>query len=268
MSSTDKPVYPDTLRVLSLGAGVQSSAVLLMADAGELPPIDVAVFADTQAEPAEVYAHLERLTAAVSIPVVRVTAGDLAAQALSTTARMGQAIPVFMSSGGIAHRICTERYKIRPIRRWMQRARDGRAVVQSFGISLDEVHRMRDSRDTWISHRYPLVDARMTRHDCHRWLAAHGWDAPRSACYFCPYHSDDEWRRLRDTNEWSRAVTFDRQLRAVNDERRTNPEVSSLRADPYLHRSLRPLDAVDLSTQEDHGQLSMFGEECAGVCGV
>jgi hypothetical protein len=38
-----------------------------------------------------------------------------------------------------------------------------------------------------------------------------------------------------------------------------------------LHASLVPLDQVDLSTPEDHGQLSLldgFGMECEGMCGI
>lgn len=46
------------LRVLSLGAGVQSTTLALMAAHGEIEPPDCAIFADTQWEPAEVYAHL------------------------------------------------------------------------------------------------------------------------------------------------------------------------------------------------------------------
>ena len=40
------------INVLSLGAGVQSSAMALMAAKGEITPMpDCAIFADTQAEP-------------------------------------------------------------------------------------------------------------------------------------------------------------------------------------------------------------------------
>lgn len=45
------PAQPRTVRVLSLGAGVQSSTLLLMAVHGEIQ-IDRAIFADTQSEPA------------------------------------------------------------------------------------------------------------------------------------------------------------------------------------------------------------------------
>jgi hypothetical protein len=36
-------------RILNLGAGTQSSVLLVMHDRGELPPVDVAIFSDTQA---------------------------------------------------------------------------------------------------------------------------------------------------------------------------------------------------------------------------
>ena len=37
------------MRILSLGAGVQSSTLALMIARGQLPPIDGAIFADVQA---------------------------------------------------------------------------------------------------------------------------------------------------------------------------------------------------------------------------
>ena len=67
------------MRILSLGAGVQSSTLLLMAVHGELE-LDRAIFADTQWEPAAVYSWLETLVPLAEragIPVVIVTAGNL-----------------------------------------------------------------------------------------------------------------------------------------------------------------------------------------------
>ena len=59
---------PD-LRVLSLGAGVQSSALALMIEKGEIPMVDCAIFADTGAEPEKVYEWLEYIKSQVSYPV-------------------------------------------------------------------------------------------------------------------------------------------------------------------------------------------------------
>lgn len=47
------------LRILSLGAGVQSTTLALMAAHGEIGPMpDCAIFADTGWEPKAVYEHL------------------------------------------------------------------------------------------------------------------------------------------------------------------------------------------------------------------
>jgi 3'-phosphoadenosine 5'-phosphosulfate sulfotransferase (PAPS reductase)/FAD synthetase len=47
------------LRVLSLGAGVQSTTLALMAAHGEIEPPHCAIFADTGWEPRAVYDHLD-----------------------------------------------------------------------------------------------------------------------------------------------------------------------------------------------------------------
>ena len=51
---------PD-LRILSLGAGVQSSTLLMKIYNGEIAPVDAAIFADTGNEPKEVYDWFEFL---------------------------------------------------------------------------------------------------------------------------------------------------------------------------------------------------------------
>lgn len=60
MGSGAVPDEP-TIRVLSLGAGVQSTTLALLAVEGVLPKPDAAVFADTGWEPRRVYDHLDRL---------------------------------------------------------------------------------------------------------------------------------------------------------------------------------------------------------------
>ena len=49
------------LRILSLGAGVQSSTLALMIEKGQVPMVDAAVFSDTFGEPKAVYEWLEWL---------------------------------------------------------------------------------------------------------------------------------------------------------------------------------------------------------------
>lgn len=67
---------PDTITILSLGAGVQSTALALMAERGLIDKPTAAIFADTGDEPASVYEHLERLRGMVSFPIYVVKEGN------------------------------------------------------------------------------------------------------------------------------------------------------------------------------------------------
>ncbi len=97
------------IRVLSLGAGVQSTVLALMACDGTLPGLDAAVFADTGWEPPAVYEQVDRLAAElarVDIPLYRVSSGNLRADTLDpghrfvsvpyfTLAPAGTEVPVY-----------------------------------------------------------------------------------------------------------------------------------------------------------------------------
>lgn len=65
--SISKQVENASMRVVSLGAGVQSTVMLLMALHREIKPIpDVVIFADTGFEPLGVYDHLNWIEAEVA----------------------------------------------------------------------------------------------------------------------------------------------------------------------------------------------------------
>jgi 3'-phosphoadenosine 5'-phosphosulfate sulfotransferase (PAPS reductase)/FAD synthetase len=118
------------VKILSLGAGVQSSTVLLMAFSGELERPDYAIFADTQSEPKAVYDYLDYLEGIVSgvIPVLKVTRGNLGENYLATidqSKNVKSQPPFFVinhagdgqDKGGMLWRQCTENYKLIPIRK-------------------------------------------------------------------------------------------------------------------------------------------------------
>jgi hypothetical protein len=265
------------LTVLSLGAGVQSTTLALMAARGEIPAPDCAIFADTGWEPKAVYDHLDRLEAALPFPLYRVSAGNIRDSIVArrnTTGGRFASVPWFTldptGKKGMGRRQCTSEFKLKPIR---QKLRDlvGAVLRQRLpidsvnvliGISTDEVSRMKPSRDRWIKNVWPLIDAGMSRRDCVRWLEERQWKAPKSACIGCPFHSNAMWRELRDLHpaEWADAVEVDRQLRQGN--------ARGMRAQEYMHAARVPLDKVDLSTSEDRGQSNLFNNECEGMCGV
>ena len=174
----------------------------------------------------------------------------------------------------MGRRQCTSEYKIKPLiakQREIaglstgQRCKEHR-ITTVIGISLDEIQRMKDPVFPWIRNEYPLVDQRMTRNDCLLYHSKRDLERPpRSACIGCPYHSDNEWRNIRDHDpeSWADAIFVDDQLR-------NNPQVAArmFQGRAYLHAKRIPLRLVDLSTEEDRGQLSMFGNECEGMCGL
>ena len=142
------------LNIISLGAGVQSSTMALMAAHGEITPMpDCAIFADTGAEPQEVYDYLAYLTPLLPFQVHVVSGGNLEEDfyaALSDPkGRCGQ--PPLMvwnhakGMGGRLWRECTKEYKLSPIRRKVRELSNGNPVRQLIGISLDEAHRMKPS---------------------------------------------------------------------------------------------------------------------------
>jgi hypothetical protein len=272
----------EPIHILSLGAGVQSSTLALMAAAGEVTPMPTAaIFADTQDEPASVYKWLDWLEKQLPFPVYRVTSGKLSEGALRLrTSKKGKTyfyikLPLFTLSkdgdkGMIGQRNCTEDYKIRPIRRELLRVAGisprerNLRVIQWIGISLDEAHRMKTFRGPWAKNRWPLIEMNMHRRHCLDWMASHKFPTPpRSACVYCPFHSDRQWRELRDNSpaEFAEAVRFER---ALNQARGQQLSAS------YLHAKRIPLDQVDFSTDTERGQgmLAGFGNECEGMCGV
>lgn len=269
------------LRVLSLGAGVQSTTLALMAAHGEIGPMpDCAIFADTGWEPVAVGAHLRWLTSpnVLPFPVHIVSAGNIREDLLKAAeGERWASIPAFTrtlkgrrAEIGMIRRQCTKDYKIVPIRRKVRelagltrrRSPAFPVVEQWIGISLDEAIRMKPSFEAWQVNRWPLIERRMTRLDCLRWLERHGYPLPpKSSCVGCPFHSDAMWREIRDRDPeaWSEAVEVDRAIRTG---------LRGIRGEVFLHHSARALDQADLTTAADRGQLDLFGNECEGLCGV
>jgi hypothetical protein len=113
---TDRISRP-ALRLLSLGAGVQSTTVLLLACDGAIPRFDYAVFADPGWEPRAIYENLARLRAhagRAGIPVHPVSAGNIRTDALDPQRRfVSMPLHVLNADGsqGLARRQCTSEYK-------------------------------------------------------------------------------------------------------------------------------------------------------------
>ena len=280
-----KPPPPTKYNVLSLGSGVQSTCMALMAAKGEITPMpDFAIFADTMSEPKSVYKHLSWLELRLPFPIYKVTQGNLEDASMKAKIRqrdgkkyVERTIPLFGIKADGSHtaaigRACTSNYKIKPIYKFLRskceikRGQKDTSVTSLVGISWDEIERMRDSKYAWAQHRYPLVEMKMTRNDCKIWLKKNGYEEPpRSACYYCPFHNNSDWRDLKknDPKDFERAVEFDKKIRQFYKDNDDYP------MKVFLHSSCKPLDEVDLSTDEEKGQMTWdFKAECEGMCGV
>jgi hypothetical protein len=253
-----------------------------MAAKGEIGPMpEAAIFADTLAEPASVYNWLDWLEKQLPFPVIRVVQGEgLEKDALRVRRRkdgQGNWVPSGVphysrnadGSDGHGPRQCTHAFKIRPIMRAaraLMKEHEATRVVQWIGISLDEIVRMKPSRVGYATNRHPLIDARLRRHDCLLWMQRNGFPLPpRSACRFCPYKSNEEWKRLKETEpeEFQKAVEFERRYQQAK-----TTTVRQKGFIPFLHSSRVPLDQVDFRNDLDRGQGWLWGNECAGMCGV
>ena len=272
---------------LSLGAGVQSSVMLMLAIQGKIERPDHVIFADTGWEPAAVYEHLgwlreQCIKAGIPLHITRADAPRI--QNIRIDAMTGYKtetgiqrwqgrMPLFVDNQGKKGQIarqCSREYKIQPIRKMQrqlmgyrprQRIPIGRAVIM-IGFSTDEKHRAFQGKDAWNENIFPLIiDMRMSRTDCRSWWDEHYPHRPlqKSACVGCPYHSDAEWLRIKEESpqEFEDDCTFDESIRRV----------AGLRCDAYLHPSLKPLRDVNLG----EGQNGMDLNEdllCAGGCGT
>lgn len=270
-----RPLEDARLRVLSLGAGVQSCALALMSARGELPPLDAAIFADTGDEKRATYRYLDWLEGQLPFPLIRVKRPGLSlgahamACAQRETGSSASTPPYFLTEpNGMAPKQCNADFKrdvvTRGVRALMAERgvelAGGRAVVEQWiGFTTDELRRLSPHRKKFIRCRWPLIEARMTRDDCERWFELRQLPTPpKSSCVFCPYQSDRQWLAMKangSDDDWARAVQFDAAIR---------PFHSGATGAAFVHRSCRPLPEVDLA--QPAGDL--FRLECEGMCGV
>ena len=266
------------MHIISLGAGVQSSTMALMAARGEITPMpDCAIFADTGAEPQEVYDWLDWLEKQLPFPVHRVMWKEGLTRNIEDSLAGGRfaSMPAFTesatSAGGMLRRQCTREFKIQPItqkvrelvglKKGKHAPRNEVLVSQWIGISRDEIQRMKDMREKWIDGRWPLLELKMTRWHCLEWMQKNGYmEPPRSACVYCPYHSNAEWQHLKNNypEAWEEAQRIDALIR---------DGVPGTKEKLYLHRDMKPLAECNLTTPESAGQISWL-DECEGMCGM
>ena len=277
------------LRVLSLGAGVQSSTVLFKMLDQEIKPADIAIFADTGNEPKEVYVWLDYLKDLMKdkmdFYVVRndENTGHIIDDYKSASGRHSL-IPLHIKRAdgttSINMRTCTSEYKIKPLQRKVKKilggSLRGKCVEMVMGISYDEIQRAKIPSNKWQINCYPLVENKITRSDCKHWISHTDYgQPPRSACIICPYHDNKEWKNLKDNypDEFEYAVKFDEWLRDPNSNSaalqkfRDYNEKKQTPSEQYVYKGKVPLKEATFDEPSDF-QGTLFDDECEGMCGI
>jgi hypothetical protein len=275
--------------VLNLGAGVQSTALFLLAREPDAKfRFDIAIFADTGEEPAAVYKHLDHLRSLGKPEIwVRSTGrlGDDLIHGRNSTGQRFVSIPAFTKNAegrvGMVPRQCTAEYKIevvnRAIRRELlglkprQRVPKGTVIHQYFGISTDEAARAERAKKRFagVKHtvpHWPLIEMGWSRTDCVEYLRDKLPHAvPKSSCVFCPYRTNLSWRHLKQTDPdgWARAVEIDAALRD-----KSSVATRGFRQELFVHRTCVPLPVIDFDALAPTTIDPMAVSECHGMCGL
>ena len=253
--------------------GIQSTALYLMSSMGDIERADEAVFADPGAEHPETYNLInfildwQKKNDGIPLHIIKKSLKDDILKGENSTGQKFATIPAFTKTktgGAILRRQCTREYKIYPV---VTKIREIYGIKKHkrmpmtelwLGISTDEASRMKDSRLPRIVNRYPLVEERLSRSDCSRWIKKNNFPVPvKSSCVFCPYQGDSQWKNLKEKypESFELASKIDDAIRNVSSRGERQPI--------YLHRQLKPLREIDFNSQQD-----LFDEECEGYCGL
>jgi hypothetical protein len=271
------PAGRPRIRVLSLGAGPHSSALLLLACEHRIPLFNAAIFADPGWLHPAVHHRVEylaRIAEGAGIPLYRVSAGNIRDDALSPWRRFASMPLWYRGPDGresSARRQCVTEYKTRPIKALIREllgypppARVPGGVFAELAISLTaaEIGQARDPDVRYLHYAYPLIGLGWTTADCRRYLFSRGLTAgPLAMCLGCPHHGNRWWRYLHDhePGRWDEVVTFDRAIR--HGHPRASDRGQQLRGYYYLHMSRQPLDQVRLGPVRDLNGLPGYAED-------
>lgn len=255
-TSTLAVAVHDGVQVWACGGGTQSSAIGAAICSGELQRPDVAVIVDTGRERSATWEYFSAVLHPrlldCRVEIHRVRSEDFARVRLFSEDNV-PLIPGWTTQAGKGKlsNFCSGTWKRDVIERWL-RSIGVKTCRLWFGITLDEMRRVRTPHRSWIKHFYPLIwELRFRRSDCLEMLESLGWPKPpRSACWMCPNAGDAEWLDMKQNwpADFKNAVELEREMRIV---------------DPhfFLHESCVPLDEVCFegrSNGEDRGCNTAF----------
>lgn len=218
------------MRILSFGAGVNSTAILCLHIQGKVD-LDCVVFADTGGEHPETYEYIEKtikpFCQSRDIPFHIVKRGDLYRE------YYGKNIIPFC-----AFRSCTDKFKIRPIKKFAK-TQFGDNVTFILGIDHGEKHRA--DRYRGVTFEFPLIDLEIDREGCKRIIEETGLPIPiKSGCFYCPFTKRSEWLKLLENHRdlFLKAEKFEKNGRKYPKYSLTKVPLQRLRESIELQKGL------------------------------
>lgn len=276
------------MKIISLGVGVQSSALYFMSSKEEIERADYAIFADTGGEKKKTLEYYDYLLKWAKknkgIPLFKANYKNLQKDLLNQSDSIGNrfaSIPAFTikeGNKGMLRRQCTSEYKIAQVDRKIKEilglskhARYPQIEIYQ-GITVDEATRMNIPQQKWKINIYPFCGYKvyangncvkidslvMSRNDIFNWYEKNKISIPeKSSCIFCPFQSDQNWIRLKNTvpEDFKKACEVDRQIRDSSKK--------GIKSKIYLHDSLKPLSEVNFN----ENQVNIWGN-CSDLCDV
>lgn len=259
------------LKILSCGAGMQSTALALMAcenvaTPGKFPLVpvyDLVAFCDLGKEPPWVIKQVEFIEKAcnsVGIPFV-ILQSPLYKDYLDNFGKSRVvSIPFWTvdqdGKKGKMMRNCTMDYKINLIQKYVRweilgyakgqrtKLEDLKAHEMHIGFSTEEQQRCKENPHKMFVNKFPLVDMGLERKDNYAYIRdCWGLETKASACSFCPFHRNYFFKYLKDNEpeEYQAAVEFDDLLEKGQPQ-------TNIRSKLYISRSRKRI--VDLLPEE------------------
>lgn len=239
------------MKILSCGAGMQSTALALMSCANKLikenrangfnftyhekvPIYDVVLFCDLGLEPSWVMNQVTFIQQAcewAGIPFY-ILKSNLYEDYLNDFGKKRVVSIPFWSvdeegKKGKMMRNCTLDYKITLMQnfvRWQllgykkgsrTKPEDIKAHEMHLGFSKEEEHRCKENPHKMFINKFPLCEMNLVRADNYAYIKdVWGLDTKASACCFCPFHTNYFFDFIRKNNqeEYEKTVEFDQLL--------------------------------------------------------
>lgn len=264
------------MKILSFGAGMQSTALALMSCENaiaeqkgrsgpyQLVPIyDIVIFCDLGFEPPWVKSQAEFVRDVCKSAGIRYEQLDTPLyKDLMTDFGKKRVVSIpwwTLRDDGHKSRMprnCTIDYKVNQISKFFRwdvlgykkgqrlKEEDGKAHEMHMGFSFEEKRRCKESPNHMFVNHFPLVEMGLVRADNYAYIRdVWGLDTKASACAFCPFHKNYFFKYMKENEQEAY-----QQLLKVDELLRDNNPKPPMDSDLFISRSRKRLD--DLSDED------------------